>query len=298
MSILFTGSNGFLGKNVIPHLSKDDKLYSLDLYNANFNCNLSNQIPDFKDVEFNVVFHAAGKAHTIPKNLEEEKLFFDINENGTKNLCLALEKNKVPDTFIFISTVAVYGLSVGENISENFPLHGETPYAKSKINAEFFLKNWCEKNNVKLVILRPSLISGENPPGNLGDMINGIKSGKYLNIGKGNAKKSVFFVNDFAYIINNVSRISAGVYNVCDSHHPTFLELSEKISNLLGKSKPISIPFFVAKLLAFIGDFLGDKAPINTLKLSKITKSLTFSNDKIRKELEWEPSDVLNNFKF
>ena len=297
MNILFTGSNGFLGNNVIPHISKDYKLYSLDLSNADFICNISNQVPDFKKFEFDVVFHAAGKAHSIPKNLDEEKIFFDINENGTKNLCLALEKNKLPDTFIFISTVAVYGLEVGENIDENYPLNGKTPYAKSKINAEFYLKEWCEKNKVKLIILRPSLISGQNPPGNLGDMINGIKSGKYLNIGKGDAKKSIFYVRDFAYIINNVHRINAGIYNVCDSHHPNFLELSEKISILLVKSKPISIHFFVDRGLAFIGDFLVSKAPINTLKLSKITKSLTFSNEKIKKELHWEPSDVLNNFK-
>ena len=159
------------------------------------------------------------------------------------------------------------------------------------------MKEWCEKNKVKLIILRPSLISGQNPPGNLGDMIKGIKSGKYLNIGKGNARKSVFYAQDFAYIINNAVRMNAGAYNVCDSHHPTFLELSDKISFLLGKSKPFSIPFFVAKLLAIIGDLMGAKAPINSLKLSKITKSLTFSNEKIKKELHWEPSDVLNNFK-
>ena len=210
---------------------------------------------------------------------------------------MALEKKKLPDTFIFISTVAVYGLEVRENIDENYPLNGKTPYAKSKINAEFYLKEWCEKNKVKLIILRPSLISGQNPPGNLGDMIKGIKSGKYLNIGKGNARKSVFYAQDFAYIINNAVRMNAGAYNVCDSHHPTFLELSDKISFLLGKSKPFSIPFFVAKLLAIVGDLMGTKAPINSLKLSKITKSLTFSNEKIKRELHWEPSDVLNNFK-
>jgi nucleoside-diphosphate-sugar epimerase len=297
MNILFTGSNGFLGNNVIPHISKDYKLYSLDLSNADFICNISNQVPDFKEFEFDVVFHAAGKAHSIPKNLDEEKIFFDINENGTKNLCLALEKKKLPDTFIFISTVAVYGLEVGENIDENYPLNGKTPYAKSKINAEFYLKEWCEKNKVKLIILRPSLISGQNPPGNLGDMIKGIKSGKYLNIGKGNARKSVFYAQDFAYIINNAARMNEGVYNVCDSHHPTFYELSEKISLLLGKSKPFSIPLFIAKLLALVGDLMGSNAPINSLKLSKITNSLTFSNEKIKKELGWEPSDVINNFK-
>lgn len=297
MNILFTGANGFLGKNIIPNISLDNKVYSLDLSNADFVCNISTQIPDFDDVGFHLVFHAAGKAHSIPRTLAEEKIFFDINLTGTQNLCLALEKSKLPNVFIFISTVAVYGLESGELIDENYPLLGETPYAKSKMEAECFLENWSKKNNVKLIILRPSLISGENPPGNLGDMIKGIKSGKYLNIGIESAKKSVFYVQDFAYIINNVAKINKGVYNVCDSHHPTFLELSEKISLLLGKSKPFSIPFFVAKLLAIVGDLMGAKAPINSLKLSKITNSLTFSNEKIKNVLDWEPSDVLENFK-
>ena len=297
MKILFTGANGFLGKNLISDLNKNHTVFTLGLNDSDFQCDLSKEIPNLDQLNIDVVFHAAGKAHSIPKTLEEKNVFFDINEKGTKNLCAALEKSKLPSTFIFISTVAVYGLEFGELIHENSPLNGRTPYAQSKINAEFFLKDWCEKNKVKLIILRPSLISGLNPPGNLGDMIKGIKSGKYLNIGKGNAQKSVFYANDFAYIINNISAINDGVYNVCDSHHPTFYELSEKISLLLGKSKPFSIPLFIAKLLALVGDLMGSKAPINSLKLSKITNSLTFSNEKIKKELGWEPSDVINNFK-
>lgn len=297
MKILFTGANGFLGKNVIPVISNNNEIFTLDIVNANYNFNLATEKPSFTQNNFDVIFHAAGKAHSIPKSPTEEKLFYDINEEGTKNLCFALENNSIPKTFIFISTVAVYGIENGENIDENFPLDGKTPYALSKINAELFLKNWCEKNNVKLIILRPSLIAGKNPPGNLGDMIKGIKSGKYFNIGNGNAKKSIFFADDFAYIINNVLNLNAGIYNVCDSHHPSFYELAEKISVLLGKSKPLSIPVFLAKSLALIGDLLGSKAPINSLKLSKITQSLTFSNDKIKKELSWVPSDVLSNFK-
>ena len=145
-------------------------------------------------------------------------------------------------------------------------------------------------------ILRPSLIAGPNPPGNLGVMIKGIKSGKYLSISNGIARKSVLMVQDIANIVQKKKK-KGGVYNVCDSHHPTFYELSEKISLLLGKSKPFSIPLFIAKLLALVGDLMGGNAPINSLKLSKITNSLTFSNEKIKKELGWEPSDVINNFK-
>src|SRR5690606_24129185 len=102
----------------------------------------------------------------------------------TRNLCRALEGlGNVPKSFIFISSVAVYGLQEGEGVGENHPLNGTTPYAESKILAESWLKQWAAENNVILSILRLPLIVGPNPPGNLGAMINGIKSRKYLSIG-------------------------------------------------------------------------------------------------------------------
>ena len=42
---------------------------------------------------------------------------------------------------------------------------------------------------------------------------------------------------------------------------------------------------------------IGEKAPINSLKLRKITESLTFSNEKAVRELGWKPLNVLDNFK-
>lgn len=88
-----------------------------------------------------------------------------------------------------------------------------------------------------------------------------------------------------------------GVYNVCDDRHPTFAELEVVISQQLGKKKPASIPYGLAKMIARVGDLLGSKAPINSLKLKKITESLTFSNEKAKRELGWQPLDVLDNFK-
>jgi hypothetical protein len=73
--------------------------------------------------------------------------------------------------------------------------------------------------------------------------------------------------------------------------------LEALISSQLGKRRPVSIPYWMAKCMAFVGNFLGSNAPINTLKLKKITESLTFSNEKARRELSWEPLDVLSNYK-
>ena len=48
--------------------------------------------------------------------------------------------------------------------------------------------------------------------------------------------------------------------------------------------------------MAVFGDCLGENAPINSLKLRKITYSLTFSNEKATRELGWKPMNVLENF--
>lgn len=69
------------------------------------------------------------------------------------------------------------------------------------------------------------------------------------------------------------------------------------IAKQLNKRVPISVPYWMAKSMALIGDLLGNKAPINSLKLIKITRSLTFSNEKAKRELNWTPINVLINFK-
>lgn len=295
-AILFTGASGFLGKNILPILSEKFSVKTVGITETDdFRCDLSKEIPNFTN-SFDIVLHAAGKAHVVPKTEAEKKIFFDINYQGTINLCKALEKVGIPKAIIFISTVAVYGCETGVNITEEHPLNGNTPYALSKIQAEKFLQNWCCERGVQLSILRPSLLAGPNPPGNLGAMINGINDGRYLSIAGGKAKKSVLMVYDIANLIPVLIE-KGGIYNVCDSNHPSFRELEITISKQLGKKLPKTIPYWLASVFAFIGDFLGKKAPINTLKLSKITEPLTFSNEKAMKELNWMPMDVITNFK-
>ena len=296
MNLLFTGASGFLGTHLMPLLQKVFQVKTMGLMEEdNYKVNLATTIPEIQE-EFDVVLHAAGKAHMVPKTESEKKAFFDINFQGTVNLCKALGNSGVPKAFIFVSTVAVYGLEFGENITEEHPLNGDTPYALSKIQAEEYLTDWCARNNVTLGIIRPSLIAGPNPPGNLGDMIRGIKTGKYLSIAGGKARKSVLMVEDIDRLILPLME-KGGVYNVCDDSQPTFRDLEILISKQLGLKTPISIPFWLAKSMALVGDLLGKKAPINSLKLKKITESLTFSNEKAKRELNWQPLNVLDNFK-
>lgn len=294
-SVLFTGSSGFIGRNIIPLLkSKGFLVQTLDIINSDYCCDISKDIPRFRRA-YDIVIHAAGKAHATPENHNEEKSFFDVNFEGTKNLCQGLINSWLPESFIFLSTVAVYGLESGEDVTEDFPLNGVTPYSRSKIQAEKFLEEWCYNNGVILGIIRPSLVAGPNPPGNLGSMIEGIKKGRYLNIAGGKARKSVLMVDDIATLAILMAS-KGGIYNACDNEHPSFSDLESLIAGQLGQSLPISIPYWFAKLLALVGDFFWVRGPFNSVKLEKIIRSLTFSNDKARRELEWEPMNVIDNF--
>lgn len=295
-SLLFTGASGFLGNNILPLLKRNYEVTTLGhLPVDNITVNLAKDVPSLPH-QFDVVLHAAGKAHVIPKTPEEEKLFYDINYEGTKNLCMSFQNVGVPKSLIFISSVAVYGCETGNLIREDHPRNGVTPYAKSKILAEDYLMAWCKANGVILTILRPSLLAGVNPPGNLGDMVRGIDKGFYFNIAGGTVKKSILMADDIAILLD-LCKNKGGIYNVCDTEQPSFGDLSAIIAKQLGKRKPFSIPYWIAKSCALVGDCMGRRAPINSQRLSKLTQSLTFSNEIAVSELGWNPLKVLEYFK-
>lgn len=293
--MLFTGGTGFLGNNAKPVLNKIYEVTTIGISDKDdVKANFISKVPELPE-RYDVVLHAAGKAHIYPKTPEEIQAFYDVNFKGTKNLCKGLEKVGLPKSFIFISTSAVYGIDNGDHITEDYPLKGDTPYAKSKIMAEEFLADWCKKHGVILSILRPSLIAGCNAPGNLGAMVNGIKTGAYLSIAHGKARKSLLMAQDIANLVPLLED-KGGTYNVCDNDHPSFGQLEDIIALQLGKRRPISIPYWFAKCIAVVGDVVKF-LPINSSRLSKIVTSDTLSSEKAQKELGWTPMSTLENYR-
>jgi nucleoside-diphosphate-sugar epimerase len=293
MEILLTGSNGFLARFLKLGISNCN-IFNFSRNHSDYNLDLSLSIPVFRK-NFDLVIHTAGKAHSIPKSQEEISSFNGINVLGTKNLVQGLN-DYLPKQFVFISSVSVYGLITGENISETSPLLATDPYGKSKIEAETVVKKWCEENNVICTILRLPLVVGDNPPGNLGAMIRGIKKGYYFNIAGGTAKKSMVLASDIAKFILKAAEIG-GTYNLTDGIHPTFNELSKSIAQNYNKSYVPNMPLAIANLLAKMGDTLGNAFPLNSNKLSKITSTLTFDDSKANAAFGWSPTPILESFK-
>ncbi len=294
--ILLTGANGFLGKYIFSEIIKTDQVLTLGRKNASIVCDLSSH--QFKiDQHIDIVIHCAGLAHVFNYDKCTDDRFYSTNVVGTNNLLLSLEKsNCLPKYFLYISSVSVYGLSNGENIDESNPLLAKDSYGRSKIEAELIIIKWCNENNIICTILRLPLIVGENPPGNLGSMIIGIRRGYYFNIAGGNARKSMVLAEDIAKYIKIISKIG-GIYNLTDGIHPSFKDLSLYISKFYNVKFIPNIPLFLAKLFANIGDKFGPDFPINNNKLKKINSTLTFDDSKARLAFGWNPNPVINGFK-
>jgi GlcNAc-P-P-Und epimerase len=292
MSILLTGARGFLGTHLIEELKHHEVITLGRHQDDHIRADISDKIPKLPKTD--LLVHAAGKAHQIPGNDREAKVFHDVNFQGTLNLAQRLVLDQaLPRTFVFISTVAVYGLDTGIDVSESTPLSGTTPYAKSKIDAEKYLLKWGQEHGVSILILRLPLIVGNNAPGNLGAMVKNIRRGTYARIGTGEARRSMVLASDVGKLIPTLIG-KEGIFHLTDGEHPSFALLEDHIGKSLGK-KILTIPPILASCIAKLGDIFPP-FPFNTYRYSKIKQSLTFSDQSAAKQLAWKPTPVLDGF--
>ena len=283
--ILVTGGKGFLGGYVLQALPQAESLGRSELNDIRHDISksVSSELKDY-----NVVIHCAGKAHSIPKSEQEEREFFTVNEQGTKNLLSSLSAHNM-QMFVLISTVAVYGLDIGEEITEENPILANSPYAKSKRAAELLVQEWCKSNNVDYVVLRLPLVYGLDAPGNLESMRKAMQKGYYFRIGKGQAHKSIISANAVADFISfwiQLDNKYSGIYNLTSSTQPTVAAIEDQVAEDYQLKKPRSIPAGLIKMLAKVGDMLRF-LPINSAKYNKLISDLTFSSSKLRSTFSW-----------
>lgn len=296
-SVLLTGASGFFGR-IVQHAIKDDyQVFTLGrTAGQDMVFDLATGVPDLHHT-VDCVIHAAGKAHVVPRNETEVNEFYNVNVEGTCNLLRALERLTVlPTSFVFISSIAVYGKTEGEDIDESHRLAGNTPYALSKIQAEQEITKWCGQHKITLTILRLPLLVGKHPPGNLGDMIRMMRKGLYIGVGHGEARKSMVLAEDVARFIPRVTPIG-GTFNLTDGHHPRMREVEQALARALGSKRLVRLPYGLLAVVAKAGDVLGSWFPLNTLRLRKLDSSLTFNDGLARQKAGWNPRPVVEHLK-
>ncbi|NMB72610.1 MAG: NAD(P)-dependent oxidoreductase, partial [Bacteroidales bacterium] len=140
--------------------------------------------------------------------------------------------------------------------------------------------------------LRLPLIAGPDAPGNLGSMIRAIRKGYYVRFGPSSARRSIVLASDLALFIPSLANVT-GIYHLTDGMHPTYRELEEYIATRFNR-KIRDLPSGLVKTAAMAGDWIP-WIPVNSSRLKKLSYTLTFSDDKARRELGWNPRPVVGN---
>ena len=241
------------------------------------------------------IFHAAGKAHVDPRSPREEADFSAVNVTGTENLLRAGKKHGAR-TFIFFSTIGVYGPGAAGLLREKMPCRPQGAYARSKCEAEQRVAELADSGGTRATVLRLSLVYGEGDRGNFLRMVQGIDAGRFFYVGNGESRKSMTYVENVA----DAALLAAGkllgrceIFNVSDpSPYPLRLVV-ETISKQLGvptpkRHVPTSVMNVSGRLLESVGRLLRFRPPFTAADVRRLTTDAICDVSKIRETLGFQ----------
>ncbi|VVB76001.1 GDP-L-fucose synthase [Candidatus Tiddalikarchaeum anstoanum] len=297
MTILVTGSAGFIGSHIVQKLlEKGEKIIGVDnfdmLYEPSYKLRNISEFVDnknfifktidfrnFKDVEslfkeypITKIIHLGARAGVRP-SIDDPFIYQDINVKGTLNLLELARLNKIQN-FIFASSSSVYGNSkkvpFNEMDSADRPI---SPYAASKRAAELLCFNYSHLYNIPVSCLRFFTVYGprQRPEMAIASFTKKIDEGKEISLyGDGDSSRDYTYIDD----------ITDGILKALNK------KFSYEIINL-GNSNPIKLKY----LVSLIEKELGKKAVIKFLPKQAGDVETTYADiSKAQKLLEYKPS--------
>ncbi len=170
------------------------------------------------------VIHCAAIVHKKEKKYASQ--YDTVNFELTVELAKKAKQEGVRH-FIFISTMAVYGIGEGE-IKADTPLSPVTLYGKSKLKAENSLKE-LEDESFGISIVRPPMVYGRGCPGNYGRLSRLSHILPVIPLTDG--KKSFIYIENLAHFITDLTEKSNfGTFMPMDGRYMSASELMKLIS--------------------------------------------------------------------
>ncbi len=218
-------------------------------------------------------------------NIKPISKYDEVNVQGSMNICETATKLGI-NQIIFTSSVAIYGSTKHETKEDGLPNYFND-YGRTKYLAEQVYKEWQSKDskNRSLVIIRPTVIFGENNRGNVFNLMKQIASSRFIMFGKGQNIKSMAYVENVAAFIEHSIHFSPGIhiYNYVDKPDLNMNELVNLVKEIIFKKKGKSfrLPYFLAYSLGYIADLLSSalkiSLPISYIRVKKFLSSSHFS---------------------
>ncbi len=259
MKIILTGKNSYISNNTCTYINS-----------LGFDAECVSIRNGVDSIDFNgvdAVIHCAAIVHKKEKDYINE--YDKVNYDLTVELVNKALKSGVKH-FVFLSTMAVYGKTVGE-INSKTPLEPTTLYGKSKLKAEEYLILNI-KGKMKVSIIRPPMVYGKNCVGNYTKLSKIAKLTPVIPDTKN--KKSLVYIENLAYLIGNIVKEGKeGIFMPMDNEYVSTAKIMKLISN-----KPISV--FLGTILKLL--------PFNIVKKSFGT---LFYSEEIATKIDYIPVD-------
>ena len=179
-NILVTGGAGYIGSHIVELLIKKKfKVFVIDNLSAGYkrlihkkakfyksNINNLNQIKKIIKInKIDSVIHLAASV-SVSDSKKNNKLFYDNNVKGTKNIIKAC-KDSLVKSLVFSSTAAVYQTS-NKKVTETSRIKPQSIYGVTKLKAEKIIIKNLKKLKINYAILRYFNVVGASPSQKIG----------------------------------------------------------------------------------------------------------------------------------
>ena len=230
----------------------------------------------------NVVINLAAEHRddVIPRSLYD-----DVNIEGARNVCDYCRRSNTQQ-IIFTSSVAVYGFAP-EGTDERGAFNPFNDYGRTKMKAEAVYRAWQaeEPKSRSLVILRPTVIFGEQNRGNVYNLLRQIASRKFIMFGPGTNRKSMAYVQNIAEFLAFSTNFGPGeyLYNYVDKPDLDMNALVGRCRAVLFEKEGVGIrlPGWLGILAGYTFDALakvsGKQLSVSSIRVNKFMGTTAFN---------------------
>lgn len=277
MHLLISGANGFVGKSLSQTLvSHGHKVTQLQREKL---------LPDAYGDEYQCLIHLAGRAHVMRETVEDiYTAYRQVNLDYTVKVAALAHALRIK-RFIFLSSVKVNGEYSKHPFSDQDVPSPLDAYGQTKLEAELFLRDFCTKNDIEFVIIRPPLIYGPDVKANFKSLIHLCNQPIPLPFASVHNKRSLISLknlNSFITLCCQHPAAANHTFLISDDHDVSMNELIKTIRNVLGR-KPLLFAVPVSVLNTFF-NVLG-KGHLNDRLLGNLQVDIT----KAKQLLNWQP---------